>query len=82
MTITDIQELNVGDRIQVRIGTGGSKSTRRLPPVQNATVIDRPSEHHARALFGFLWVRVDGAGIDEVRQLTIPARDIVEAVAA
>lgn len=70
MTAEDIRALIPGDRVLVR------RDREKL--LQNATVIGRPSRWHAEATEGFLWVRFDGRGIDEIRQLIIHAREVLQ----
>ncbi len=68
MTIEEAAQLRPGARIHVKRD--------RQKRIDTATVIERPSEYHAAPGLGFLWVRFDGAGIDEIRQYTIHAREV------
>ncbi len=72
MTIEQAATLQPGARIMVKRDRG------RVRDAKPATVISRPSAHHARATFGFLWVRFDGSNMPELRQYTIHARQITK----
>ena len=68
MTTEEAKALKVGDRVIVR--------RESMPREENATVIARPSPHHAPEYEGYRWLEFDGTGNPEIRRITIHAREI------
>jgi hypothetical protein len=49
---------------------------------ENATIIARPSKHHAEEHPYYRWVRFDGSGIPEIREVQVGFMDIKSVIPA